>query len=93
MDALTDDNIPQLENQATSAGREGAGRPRVLIIGGGFGGLFCARRLGRVDVDVTLLDRAACHVLHLGVACAPRTPFESGQLVAAIHSPSGQSHQ
>ena len=38
------------------------GRPKVLVIGGGFGGLFCARRLGRVDVDVTLLDRAACHV-------------------------------
>ncbi len=38
------------------------GRPKVLIVGGGFGGLFCARRLGRVGVDVTLLDRAACHV-------------------------------
>ena len=37
-------------------------RPKVLIIGGGFGGLFCARRLGKVGVDVTLLDRAACHV-------------------------------
>ena len=34
----------------------------MLIIGGGFGGLFCARRLDGVDVDVTLLDRAACHV-------------------------------
>jgi NADH:quinone reductase (non-electrogenic) len=40
----------------------GDDRTRVLIIGGGFGGLFCARRLGRVDVEVTLLDRAACHV-------------------------------
>lgn len=37
-------------------------RPKVLIIGGGFGGLFCARRLARADVDVTLLDRAAGHV-------------------------------
>lgn len=34
----------------------------MLIIGGGFGGLFCARRLSRLDVDVTLLDRAACHL-------------------------------
>ncbi|MDY6995377.1 MAG: NAD(P)/FAD-dependent oxidoreductase [Actinomycetota bacterium] len=35
---------------------------KVLIIGGGFGGLFCARRLGGVEVDVTLLDRAAGHL-------------------------------
>ncbi|OBG95701.1 NADH dehydrogenase [Mycobacterium sp. E136] len=37
-------------------------RPRVLIIGGGFGGLFCARRLAKTDVDVTLLDRSAGHL-------------------------------
>lgn len=37
-------------------------RPKVLIIGGGFGGLFCARRLARADVDVTVLDRAAGHL-------------------------------
>jgi NADH dehydrogenase len=37
-------------------------RPQVLIIGGGFGGLFCARRLARTEVDVTLLDRAAGHL-------------------------------
>lgn len=37
-------------------------RPKVLIIGGGFGGLFCARRLARTDVDVTILDRSASHL-------------------------------
>ena len=37
-------------------------RTKVLIIGGGFGGLFCARRLGRADVDVTLLDKSAGHL-------------------------------
>src|ERR1700757_4627046 len=36
----------------------GDGRTKVLIIGGGFGGLFCARRLGPVAVVVTLLGRA-----------------------------------
>ena len=39
-----------------------AKRPKVLIIGGGFGGLFCARRLAKADVDVTLLDRSAGHL-------------------------------
>jgi len=32
-------------------------RPRVVIIGGGFGGLAAARGLKRANVDVTLLDR------------------------------------
>ncbi|UXA16050.1 NAD(P)/FAD-dependent oxidoreductase [Mycobacterium sp. SMC-4] len=49
-------------------------RPRVLIIGGGFGGLFCARRLRRADVDVTLLDRAAGHLFQpLLYQCATGT--------------------
>jgi NADH:ubiquinone reductase (H+-translocating) len=36
--------------------------PRVVIIGGGFGGLYAARALARVPVDVTLLDRRNHHV-------------------------------
>lgn len=32
-------------------------RPRVVIIGGGFAGLACARQLGGADIDVTLIDR------------------------------------
>ncbi|HEY3035611.1 MAG TPA: NAD(P)/FAD-dependent oxidoreductase [Streptosporangiaceae bacterium] len=35
---------------------------RVVIIGGGFAGLFAARRLGRAPVQVTLIDRAEHHL-------------------------------
>jgi NADH dehydrogenase len=60
------------------------GRTRVLIVGGGFGGLFCARRLGRVDVDVTLLDRAACHVFQpLLYQCATGT-LSIGQISRSL---------
>ncbi|HXM58715.1 MAG TPA: NAD(P)/FAD-dependent oxidoreductase [Candidatus Dormibacteraeota bacterium] len=38
------------------------GGHRVVVVGGGFGGLFAARRLGRAGVDVTLVDRSANHV-------------------------------
>lgn len=37
-------------------------RPRVVIIGGGFGGLAAADTLGRKAVDVTLVDRRNHHV-------------------------------
>jgi NADH dehydrogenase len=35
---------------------------RVVIIGGGFAGLFAARTLGRAPVQVTLVDRAEHHL-------------------------------
>lgn len=37
-------------------------RPRVVIVGGGFGGLYAARSLGRSAVDVTLIDRRNFHL-------------------------------
>jgi NADH dehydrogenase len=39
-----------------------AARHRVLIVGGGYGGLYAAKALGRADVDVTLVDRRNHHV-------------------------------
>ncbi len=37
-------------------------RHRVVIVGGGFGGLYAGRALRKVDVDVTLLDRRNFHL-------------------------------
>jgi len=37
-------------------------RHRVVIVGGGFGGLYAAKRLGRAPVDVTLIDRRNFHL-------------------------------
>jgi NADH dehydrogenase len=38
------------------------GRKRVVIVGGGFGGLACARALDGADVDVLLLDSRNYHL-------------------------------
>ena len=35
----------------------GAPRPRVVILGGGFGGIYAARKLARAPVDVVVVDR------------------------------------
>jgi NADH:ubiquinone reductase (H+-translocating) len=39
-----------------------AARPRVVVIGGGFGGLYAARALRRAQLDVTVIDRTNHHV-------------------------------
>jgi NADH dehydrogenase len=39
-----------------------AGRHRVVIVGGGFGGLPPTRLLSRKPVDVTLIDRRNHHL-------------------------------
>jgi len=37
-------------------------RPRIVILGGGFGGLMAARKLKHLDADITLIDRTNHHV-------------------------------
>ena len=44
------------------AGWEMAGRHRVVIVGGGFGGLSAAHELRKAPVDVTLIDRCNFHL-------------------------------
>src|SRR3954463_574945 len=39
-----------------------SGRPRVVIIGSGFGGLFAAKRLRKADVDITLIGKTSHHL-------------------------------
>ncbi len=43
-------------------GASGTGRHRVIVVGGGFGGLNVTRALDGADVDVTLVDRANHHL-------------------------------
>ena len=37
-------------------------RPNVVVVGAGFGGLEAAKKLGREDVRVTVIDRTNHHL-------------------------------
>ncbi|MGD0992528.1 MAG: NAD(P)/FAD-dependent oxidoreductase [Gemmatimonadales bacterium] len=53
--------------------------PRVVIVGGGFGGLYAARALGKAPVEVTVVDRTNHHVfqpLLYQVATASLSPSQ-----------------
>ncbi|HYJ91456.1 MAG TPA: NAD(P)/FAD-dependent oxidoreductase [Pyrinomonadaceae bacterium] len=62
-------------------------RPRVVVIGGGFGGLWAAFALRNKPVDVTLIDRKNHHVfqpLLYQVATAVLSPGEVAQPIRRI---------
>jgi NADH dehydrogenase len=64
-----------------------AGPPRVVILGGGFGGLYCARALARVPVRVTLVDRQNYHSfqpLLYQVATASLSPADIASPIRSI---------
>src|SRR5450631_3766340 len=62
-------------------------RPRVVVIGGGFGGLHAAIALGNQAVDVTIVDRRNYHLfqpLLYQVALAVLSPGDVGQPIRSI---------
>jgi len=62
-------------------------RKRVVILGGGFGGINAAMRLGDLPVDVTLVDRRNHHTfqpLLYQVALAVLSPGEIAQPIRSI---------
>ncbi|MDX1675108.1 MAG: NAD(P)/FAD-dependent oxidoreductase [Longimicrobiales bacterium] len=62
-------------------------RPRVVILGGGFGGLYCAKALAGVDVDITVVDRHNYHLfqpLLYQVATASLSPADVASPIRGI---------
>lgn len=64
-------------------------RPRILIVGAGFAGLYAARRLARQDVQVTVVDRKNHHTfqpLLYQVALAVLSPAEIASPIRTVFS-------
>ena len=73
----------------TSPVRLHPGRPRVVIIGGGFAGLEATKALGAAEVDVTLIDRSNHHLfqpLLYQVATAGLVPADIARPLREIFS-------
>src|SRR5258706_8082002 len=62
-------------------------RPRIVIVGGGFGGLAAAKALNRAPAEVIVIDRNDHHVfqpLLYQVATAVLTPSQIGSAIRSI---------
>jgi NADH dehydrogenase len=79
------DQTPQA---AAAASRTAAPRrPRIVIVGAGFGGLAAAKALGGADADVTVVDRRNYHLfqpLLYQVATAGLSPAQIATPIRAI---------
>jgi len=86
---MMDDVIERLELAESVSSAAGSSRPRVVIIGAGFGGLSAAVRLARVAADVTVIDRRNHHLfqpLLYQVATAALSPADIAAPIRGILS-------
>jgi NADH dehydrogenase len=58
----TTTKIIQAEQELMSDAENRPSPHRVVIVGGGFGGLYAAKALGRASVEVTLIDKRNFHL-------------------------------
>jgi NADH dehydrogenase len=60
--------------------------PRVIIVGGGFGGLYAARGLNRAPVNVTLIDKRNYHLFRPMLYQVATGLLSSDQIAGALRS-------
>ena len=84
---LQTDREGAISNPATNGTSPSAARPRVVIVGAGFGGLSAAKALARAPVDVTIIDRRNYHLfqpLLYQVATAGLSPADIAWPIRSI---------
>jgi NADH dehydrogenase len=64
--------------------RTAQGRHRVVVVGGGFGGLQAVRRLRRAPVDITLIDRRNFHLFQPLLYQVATGALSSGEIASPL---------
>ena len=68
-----------------------ASKPHVVVIGGGFAGLWCTRALASAAVEITLVDRANHHLFQPLLYQVATAGLSAGDIAAPLrHILAGQ---
>jgi NADH:ubiquinone reductase (H+-translocating) len=59
-------------------------RPRLIVVGGGFGGLWATRALARSDIDILLIDRQNHHLFQPLLYQVATAGLSSGDIAAPL---------
>jgi NADH dehydrogenase len=84
-----DGSLQNASSDATNTGTAASPKPRIVVVGAGFGGLTAATRLRRVEAAVTVVDRCNHHLfqpLLYQVATAALSPAEIAGPIRGILS-------
>ena len=73
-------------NMAILDPNSGGPRPHVVIIGGGFGGLYAARTLAKYDVDITVIDKENYHLFQPLLYQVATAALSAGDIASPIRS-------
>jgi NADH:ubiquinone reductase (H+-translocating) len=58
--------------------------PRLIVIGGGFAGLWCTRALAKAAIDITLIDRANHHLFQPLLYQVATAGLSAGDIAAPL---------
>jgi len=61
-------------------------RPHIVIVGGGFGGIYAARHLAKLAVDVTVIDRENYHLFQPLLYQVASAALSAGDIASPIRS-------
>ena len=70
----------------------GGGRPKVVVVGGDFGGVNVTRKLAKADVDVTLVDRTNHHLFQPLLYPVATGIMPEGLIAPALRRVCGQAN-
>jgi NADH dehydrogenase len=69
---------------------ESRAQPHVVIVGGGFAGLYAAKSLGRAPVQVTLVDRRNFHLFQPLLYQVATGSVASGDIASSLRAVLGR---